>query len=130
MCIRNFENLGISNMRNLVSTTLKGICARLRNGKITDAQFRDEIRKNASGRSLTSKLTTHGHSLLVRVPEEKLNLLYELRKKYKILMLSNTNNLSFRYSEKMFELVEQDVNFELLLVVRSSRRYKTVSNIA
>ena len=111
LCIRNFENLGISNMRNLVSTTLqRGFVLDYEMGKITDAQFRDEIRKNASGEVTDQQIDHAWTSLLVRVPEEKLNLLYELRKKYKILMLSNTNNLSFRYSEKMFEVNGKNIN--------------------
>jgi putative hydrolase of the HAD superfamily len=79
-------------------------------GMITDAQFRDEIRKNASGEVTDQQIDHAWTSLLVRVPEDKLNLLYELRKKYKILMLSNTNNLSFRYSEKMFEVNGKNIN--------------------
>ena len=111
LCIRNFENLGISNMRNLVSTTLqRGFVLDYEMGKITDAQFRDEIRKNASGEVTDQQIDYAWTSLLVRVPEDKLNLLYELRKKYKILMLSNTNNLSFRYSEKMFEVNGKNIN--------------------
>ena len=111
LCIHNFENLGIFNMRNLVSTTLqKGFVLDYEMGMITDAQFRDEIRKNASGEVTDQQIDHAWTSLLVRVPEEKLDLLYELRKKYKILMLSNTNNLSFRYSEKMFEVNGKNIN--------------------
>ena len=111
LCIHNFENLGIFNMKNLVSTTLqKGFVLDYEMGMITDAQFRDEIRKNASGEVTDHQIDHAWTSLLVGIPEEKLNLLSELKKKYKILMLSNTNNLSFRYSEKMFEVNGKNIN--------------------
>ncbi|HNX87512.1 MAG TPA: HAD family phosphatase [Paludibacteraceae bacterium] len=111
LCIHNFENLGIFNMKNLVSTTLqKGFVLDYEMGMITDAQFRDEIRKNASGEVADHQIDHAWTSLLVGIPEEKLNLLSELKKKYKILMLSNTNNLSFRYSEKMFEVNGKNIN--------------------
>ena len=49
-------------------------------------------------------------SLLVCIPAEKLDLLIELRKKYKVLMLSNTNNLSFRFSLEMFTVGGRQVD--------------------
>ncbi len=104
-CIDNFRKIGIQNMENLVSTTLqKGFVLDYELGLITDGQFRDEVRKNASGEVSDSQIDHAWTSLLVGIPGEKLDMLLELKKKYKIFMLSNTNNLSFRHSEKMFQV--------------------------
>ena len=105
LCIRNFENLGINNMHNLINTTLqRGFILDYEMGQISDEQFREEIRKNATLKVTDEQIDYAWTSLLVGIPAEKLDLLMELRKKYKVLMLSNTNNLSFRFSEKMFEV--------------------------
>ena len=104
-CIRNFEKIGINDMEKLVSTTLqKGFVLDYEMGLTSDDQFRTEIRKYAVSEVTDDQIDYAWTSLLVGIPAEKLDLLMELRKKYKVLMLSNTNNLSFRYSEKMFDV--------------------------
>ena len=104
-CIRNFEKIGINDMEKLVSTTLqKGFVLDYEMGLTSDDQFRTEIRKYAVSEVTDDQIDYAWTSLLVGIPAEKLDLLMELRKKYKVLMLSNTNNLSFRFSEKMFEV--------------------------
>lgn len=104
LCIHNFQELGINDMENLVSTTLqKGFVLDYEMGLTSDEQFRTEIRKYATKEVTDQQIDDAWTSLLVSIPTEKLDLLLELKKKYNLLMLSNTNNLSFRYSEKMFE---------------------------
>ena len=104
-CIRNFEKIGINDMGNLVSTTLqKGFVLDYELGLTTDEQFRTELRKQATTEVTDQQIDDAWTSLLVGIPSEKLDLLIELKKKYNVLMLSNTNNLSFRYSETMFKV--------------------------
>ena len=111
LCIRNFENLGINNMHNLINTTLqRGFILDYEMGQISDEQFREEIRKNATLKVTDEQIDYAWTSLLVGIPAEKLDLLMELRKKYKVLMLSNTNNLSFRFSLEMFTVGGRQVD--------------------
>lgn len=102
-CVRNFNQIGISGMENLVSTTLqRGFILDYEVGKITTTQFRNELRKYASQEVSDDEIDFAWTSLLVDVPEKKLQLLLDLKKKYRILMLSNTNEMSFEYCKKHF----------------------------
>ena len=110
-CIRNFEKIGINDMEKLVSTTLqKGFVLDYEMGLTSDDQFRTEIRKYAVSEVTDDQIDYAWTSLLVGIPAEKLDLLMELRKKYKVLMLSNTNNLSFRFSLEMFTVGGRQVD--------------------
>ena len=111
LCIRNFEKIGVEHMDKLVSTTLqKGFILDYELGFISDDEFRAEVRKYASREVTDDQIDSAWTSLLVKIPSEKLELLRNLKKKYRILMLSNTNNLSFAHSETMFNVDGHSVN--------------------
>ncbi|MHB9055849.1 MAG: HAD family hydrolase [Paludibacteraceae bacterium] len=103
-CIRNFKKVGINDMENLVSTTLqRGFIYEYELGKISDEEFRNEIRMHATREVTDEQIDYAWTSLLVKISSEKLEMLHRLKKKYKILMLSNTNNLSYSHSLEMFK---------------------------
>ena len=99
-CIRNFNALGI-NIENIVSTTHnKGAFEELEKGSITPEQFRGELRKMTSRPVTDSQIDDAWISILQTVPQYKLDLLLQLRKKYRIYLLSNTNSIHFEYAKK------------------------------
>ena len=72
-CIEAFEDLGFSDI----------------------TEFRDKIRKHI-GKAITDQQIDEAFNrFLVGIPEQKLTLLRQLRKTYRIFMLSNTNPIMF-----------------------------------
>ena len=71
-------------------------------GKLNTEQFRNQIRK-AAGVEMTDRAFDEAWSaMLVRFPEERVALLNELSKRYKLYMLSNTSALHVKVFEKMY----------------------------
>ncbi len=102
-CVRNFKEIGVSEMDSLISTTLqRGFILEYERGEITSDEFRTEVRKYTDVDVSDDEINFAWTSLLVDVPEEKLQMLLDLKKKYRILMLSNTNELSYDFCERSF----------------------------
>lgn len=91
-CIDAFKAIGFENPEAyLTDYEQKEFFHDVETGHITPAQFRDEIRK-VIGKPLTDEqIDTAFNAFLVGIPEERLDALTRLRKKYNIYMLSNTN---------------------------------------
>ena len=71
-------------------------------GKLNTEQFRNQIRK-AAGVEMTDRAFDEAwNAMLVRFPEERVALLKELSKRYKLYMLSNTSALHVKVFEKMY----------------------------
>lgn len=97
-CCQNFEKLGVYEISNILSTTMQtGFIFDFEIGKIDTQTFRDEIRKQTTNSITDEQIDQAWNSFLVSIPTAKLDLLHELRKQYRIVMLSNTNPLSFAY---------------------------------
>lgn len=102
-CVNNFRNLGVDSIENLISTThQKGFILDYELGFINDNQFRNEVRKIANSEIPDKLIDDAWLSLLVGIPEEKLELLLSLKKDYRILMLSNTNKMSFEHCRNIY----------------------------
>lgn len=66
-------------------------------GEITDAQFRDAVRKVYNIEASDSALDKSWNAMLRGMPVDKLALLDKLKTKYNVLLLSNTNNIHLSY---------------------------------
>jgi len=100
-CILNFKQLGLDNFEqhlNLFAQT--GFFMQLEKGQITAGEFRNEIRKLSPNDLTDAQIDKAWCSFLLEVPVEKLNMLLELRKKFRVILLSNTNSIHFPNSEK------------------------------
>lgn len=111
-CVKNFKNIGIDQMDNLISTTLqRGFILEYELGLISSAEFRNEVRKHSTREIADNEIDFAWKSLVVSIPPEKLELLKELKKKYTILMLSNTNEMSFQKCvDEMFNVNGNTIN--------------------
>ncbi len=91
-CIDSFRSLGVKEVEKYLDDfNQSGFFLQLEQGKISPEQFRNEIRK-LSDHTLTDEQIDRAFcSFLLDIPEEKLKLLLELRKRLKIYLLSNTN---------------------------------------
>ena len=101
--ILNFRKLGVENVENYLSNFgQSGFFMQLEKGKISADEFRSEIRKMTTNTITDKEIDDAWNAFLVRIPSEKLDIVYELRKKYRIIMLSNTNAIHFPYAEQTF----------------------------
>ena len=93
-CIQKFKSLGLENIEQYLSNFgQKDFFMQFEKGQIGIPAFRNEIRKLAGIELTDAQIDEAWCSFLTQIPVEKLHLLSELKKKYRLLMLSNTNPL-------------------------------------
>ncbi len=101
-CIEAFESLGVQDIREQIVNNYqhKDLFMQVEIGSITTAGFRDGIRR-LSGQALTDEqIDAAWIAMLDDVPDYKLNLLLDLRKHYNTMLLSNTNEIHWEWSER------------------------------
>lgn len=98
-CIENLKNTGFDHVEQFLSNFgQKDFFLHYENGQINTEVFRNEIRKNASKQLSDIEIDMAWCSFLCDIPAEKIKLLKELRKNYRLLLLSNTNPLHIENS--------------------------------
>lgn len=76
-------------------------------GKITEKDFRNEIRKRSVSPLKDNEIDLIWNRMLGSIPEMKLNFLFKIKNQYKLYLLSNTNSIhwntfsktSFKYKD-------------------------------
>lgn len=99
-----FEKVGLHDIRRwMTGTNELGFLKEYECGGLTTLQFREKIREEA-GRALSDgEIDRVWNSMLKEIPEYKLELLLTLRKKYRLYLLSNTNDLHWNVCIPKFE---------------------------
>ena len=93
-CIQNIKNLGVKDVEKYLSNFGQSdFFMKFEVGEIGIQEFRDEIRELTPLKVTDQEIDDAWCSFLDLIPQEKLDLLVILRKKYKLLLLSNTNPL-------------------------------------
>ncbi len=91
-CVEAFERLGMKNANDFLGEySQKGPFLQLEAGEISPAEFRAEIRSLIDSEVGDEEIDAAFCAFLVGIPRHRLKALRELRKDYKIYMLSNTN---------------------------------------
>lgn len=136
-CLNAFRKAGIEDIEQQVWKAQEDdLFPRFERGEITAAAFRDAIRQQG-GESLTDrKIDDLWNLMLVDIPREKLDLLLELRGRYMVYLLSNTNIIHWEYAcENLFayrgfrveDFFEQTfLSFEMHLAKPDTRIYEQV----
>lgn len=103
-CMTEFEKVGLHDIRRwMTGTNELGFLKEYECGGLTTLQFRVKIREEA-GRALSDgEIDRVWNSMLKEIPEYKLELLLTLRKKYRLYLLSNTNDLHWNVCIPKFE---------------------------
>ena len=108
-CRKAFEALGVGDLRKLLTDADENnLFKKYELGVMTTEAFRDEVRRLAAlpqdSRELTDEeIDAVWFSMVKMIPEEKLQLLAELRKEYNLYLLSNTNALHWeQVASKVF----------------------------
>ena len=100
-CISAFEQAGAVNVRNLLTGTNElGFFRDYECGNISTPEFRAAIRKYISQPLTDEEIDRMWNMELLTIPEEKLHLLAELSKSYRLFLLSNTNELHWEYGSR------------------------------
>lgn len=98
-CIESFKSLGISNIEELINPYFqKGVFLELEKGEITSAEFRNAIRKFTARELRDEQIDAAWNSFLINIPLYKLELLLKLRQSYKLYLLSNTNDIHWKWA--------------------------------
>ncbi len=98
-CILNFKQLGIQNIETYLSNFgQKDFFLAFEKGQIGTEEFRTEIRKFATHPLSDEQIDNAWCSFLCDIPVEKLEILATLKKKFRVVMLSNTNPLHIEVS--------------------------------
>lgn len=103
-CLEAFENLGVENIRELLVSNFqhKDLFERFELGTISLQEFHDKVRALSNQDMTDEEIDAAWITMLGNVPEEKLKLLLELKKHYHTVLLSNTNEIHWKWSEETF----------------------------
>lgn len=100
-CIKNFKKLGLSNVENLLNIYhQQGLFMQQEKGLITPVEFRTGIREMMGKVATDRQIDAAWNSFLVDIPTYKLDLLLKLREKYVVYLLSNTNDIHWKWACK------------------------------
>jgi putative hydrolase of the HAD superfamily len=98
-CILNFKQLGLINFeQHLNLFGQKGFFLKFEKGYIGVEDFRSEIRKLATKPLTDGQIDAAWCSFLCDIPVEKIKMLEILKKKFRLVLLSNTNPLHIEIS--------------------------------
>ena len=136
-CIENFQKLGLRNVEELLDISNQdGILMQQEKGLITPAEFRNGVREMIGKVVSDKQIDAAWNSFLVDIPTHKLDLLLKLREKYVVYLLSNTNEIHWRWScehafpyrgfrvEDYFEKIY--LSFEMRMVKPDAEIFETV----
>lgn len=90
--VKRFKEIGVDNIEEYLGEfRQKGIFLEIEEGKISREDFYNELRK-MTGKDISNEDIDSGwFGFLDGIPEYKFQLLKDLRKKYNVYLLSNTN---------------------------------------
>jgi len=90
--VKRFEEIGLKSANELIDPyEQRGFFLDVENGKIGVEEFCQQLTEHA-GKEISKEQALYGWlGFVVEVPQYKLDYILELRKKYKVYLLSNTN---------------------------------------
>jgi len=98
-----FKKIGIKNFNDIYSQAKQGkVFDKLETGEITPEEFREYIKEIVPSLQL-SDIDKSWNAMLLDLPVQRINLLKELKKKYRLFLLSNTNEIHIKCFRKIIE---------------------------
>ena len=96
--INGLQKAGFANVKEqLQAFDREGIFQKFELGEMTAEEFRTAIRENSTVELADEEVDTLWNAMLLEVPREKLELILDLRGKYMVYLLSNTNSIHWDY---------------------------------
>lgn len=100
-CIQRFKELGVENIDQYLGQYGQlDFFMQYEKGQIDTPQFRNEIRKRTENTLSDEQIDDAWGAFLLDIPQEKLDILTELRKNFRMLLLSNSNELHVAHSSR------------------------------
>ncbi|MFB5946242.1 HAD family hydrolase [Albibacterium profundi] len=113
-----FRDIGIADTTTFFTHKVQNeLFDQLDMGKVTAAEFRDEVRRISGKYDLSDEeITDAWNALLVGIAEGNHDVLMEMKSKYRTFLLSNNNEIHYsyimRYLKENFELEDNSSFFE------------------
>ena len=96
--INGLQQAGFVNVKEqLQSFDREGIFQKFELGEMTAVEFRTAIRENSTVTLTDEEIDALWNAMLLEIPREKLELILDLRGKYMVYLLSNTNSIHWDY---------------------------------
>ena len=96
--INGLQEAGFANVKEQLQTFDRdGIFQKFELGEMTADEFRSAIRENSTVALTDEEVDNLWNLMLLEIPREKLELILELRGKYMVYLLSNTNSIHWDY---------------------------------
>ena len=96
--INGLQKAGFANVKEqLQSFDREGIFQKFELGEMTAEEFRTAIRENSTVTLTDEEIDALWNAMLLEIPREKLELILDLRGKYMVYLLSNTNPIHWDY---------------------------------
>ena len=96
--INGLQKAGFANVKEQLQTLHQGgIFQKFELGEMTADEFRTAIRKNSTVELTDEEVDNLWNAMLLEIPREKLELILDLRGKYMVYLLSNTNSIHWDY---------------------------------
>ena len=96
--INGLQEAGFANVKEqLLAFDREGIFQKFELGEMNADEFRAAIRENSTVTLTDEEVDALWNLMLLEVPREKLELILELRGKYMVYLLSNTNSIHWDY---------------------------------
>lgn len=104
LTINAFKDLGVTNFDLLYSQAQQTkLFDKFETGKITPADFRKEIKNLLPPKISNYEIDKAWCAMLLNFPHERILLLDQLKKKYRLFLLSNTNAIHIREVTKILK---------------------------
>ena len=96
--INGLQQAGFANVKEqLMAFDQGGIFQKFELGEMTADEFRTAIRENSTVTLTDEEIDALWNAMLLEIPREKLELILDLRGKYMVYLLSNTNSIHWDY---------------------------------
>mgnify|MGYP003462613512 FL=1 len=96
--INGLQKAGFTNVKEqLQAFDQNGIFQKFELGEISADEFRTSIRENSNVSLTDEEVDSLWNLMLLEIPREKLELILDLRSKYMVYLLSNTNSIHWDY---------------------------------
>lgn len=105
-----FKDLGLANFDEMYSQAAQsGLFDRFEKGLISTSYFVNSILDYMPAGTTPNQIVAAWNAMILEFPIENLNLLLSLKEKYRIFLLSNTNEIHIQYfHRKLNQIVAED----------------------
>lgn len=108
-----FEKLGVVNFDEMYSqANADKLFQKLETGAVTEEDFFEELNRSTRLNLSPKEIREAWNAMLLSFREESLNFLDEVRERYKIFLLSNTNNIHLVSFYEIYQQKERKKSFE------------------